>query len=99
MEKTIWVVTETILNEYGAPAAVNNIKHYSTREKAINAVYLYLANDFEDDDLEDNVKKILEDEKNPSGNLTIATYCGDKYGMYDCEYYIEEYTLDEEFGT
>lgn len=99
MEKTIWVVTETILNEYGAPVAVNNINHYSTREKAIKAVYEYLANDFEDNDLENNVGKTLEDTKNPSGNLTITTYCGDKYDLHDCEYYIEEYTLDEEFGT
>ena len=101
MERTIWVVTETIFNEYGAPAMAmeNNINYYSTREKAIKAIYDYLANDFEDDDLENNVKKTLEDAENPSGNLIITTYCGDKYGMFDCEYYIEEYTLDKEFGT
>ena len=99
MGKTIWKVTETILDEYGTPSQENNVNYYSTREKAIDAVYLYLAIDFEDDDLEDNVENILEDPKNPSGNLTIVTHCGDKYGLFDCEYYIEERTLDDEFGA
>ena len=99
MEKTIWVVTEIIFDEYGVPATEGNVSYYSTREKAIQEVYLYLANDFEDDDLEDNVIKTLDEAESPSGNLTITTYCGDKYGMFDCEYHIEKHTLDEEFGT
>ena len=99
MGKTIWVVTEVILDEDGAPTKESNVNCYSTREKAIDAVYMYLANDFEDDDLEDSVVKTLDDAENPFGNLTITTYCGDKYGLFDCEYHIEEYTLDDEFGT
>lgn len=99
MERTIWMVTEIILSEHGTPDEKNHVACYSTRENAIQAVYLYLANDFEDDDLEDNVENILEDPDYPSGNLTIVTHCGDKYNMFDCEYYIEERLLDDEFGA
>ena len=90
----IWVVTEYILTkEHPAFGEEQNVGYYSSKRKAIKAVYSYLLNDFELEDVINHVKIEEED-----GEVYITTECGDNYGMYDCRYDIEPITLDEEFG-
>ena len=90
----IWVVTEYILTKVRpAFGEEQNVGYYSSKHKAIKAVYSYLLNDFELKDVIKHVKMEKED-----GEVYITTECGDKYGMYDCRYEIEPVTLDEKFG-
>ena len=90
----IWVVTEYILTERNPAIGEEQCEgFYSSKEKAIRAVYSYLLNDFDSEDVINHVEKEEDDDY-----VTITTKCGDDYGMYDCRYDIEPVTLDEKFG-
>ena len=90
----IWVVTEYILTERNPEFGEEDKESfYSSKEKAIQAVYSYLLNDFDSEDVVNRVEKEEDDDY-----VTITTKCGDDYGMYDCRYDIEPVTLDEKFG-
>lgn len=90
----IWVVTEYILTEARPTfGEEQNVGYYSSQHKAIKAVYSYLLNDFEPEDVTNRVETEEDDDC-----VTITTKCGDDYGMYDCRYEIEPFTLDEKFG-
>jgi hypothetical protein len=89
----IWVVTEYILNETRPLGEVQNEGFYSSKENAIHAVYSYLLNDFDPDDVINRVEK-----EEDGDYITITTKCGDDYGMYDCRYDIECVEIDQPFG-
>ena len=89
----IWVVTEYILKEESSFGQENNQAFYSSKEKAIAAVYEYLRNNFSELDIHHRVR--LEEE---GEEVSIYTECGNDYGMYDCRYDIEPTILDKEFG-
>ena len=90
----IWAVTEYILTEKDpAFGEEQNVGYYSSKHKAIKAVYSYLLNDFDPEDVTNRVKKEEND-----NYVIITTECGDDYGMYDCRYEIVPVTLDEKFG-
>lgn len=90
----IWVVTAYILNEkYPVIGEEDNEGFYSSKENAIQAVYSYLLNDFEPDE----IAKYVEQEDD-GYYITITTKCGDLHGMYDCRYDIECVELDQPFG-
>lgn len=90
----IWMVTEYILTErHPEIGEEQNEGFYSSKENAIQAVYSYLLDAFDQDDVANRVEK-GEDED----YVTITTKCGDDYEMYDCRYDIEPITLDEKFG-
>ena len=90
----IWVATEYILTEdHSVFGEEQNVGYYSSKWKAIKAIYDYLRNDFEEEDIINHVKIEEED-----GEVCITTECGDNYGMYDCRYEIEPVTLNEKFG-
>lgn len=90
----IWVVTEYILTKARPIVGEEqNVGYYSSKRKAIKAIYAYLRNDFDEEDIINHVK-IEEDD----AEVYITTKCGDDYGMYDCRYEIEPVTLNERFG-
>lgn len=90
----IWVVTEYILTEDNPNfGEEQNVGYYSSKQKAIKAIYSYLLNDFE---LEDVINRVKIEEED--GEVYITTECGDEYGMFDCRYEIESVTLNEKFG-
>ena len=90
----IWAVTEYILTEKDPVfGEEQNVGYYSSKHKAIKAVYSYLLNDFDPEDVTNRVKKEEND-----NYVIITTECGDDYGMYDCRYEIVPVTLDEKFG-
>ena len=90
----IWIVTEYILKEDNSSIGEEwNQGFYSSKEKAIRAVYSYLMNDFEPEDVINRVEK-----EEDGDYVTITTKCGDDYDMYDCRYDIEPSILDEKFG-
>jgi hypothetical protein len=93
--KELWVVTEYILTEDKPNLGeVHNEGFYSSKEKAITAVYAYLRNDFEEQDIIDHVSmEVVEDDY-----ISILTHCGEEYGMYDCRYEIEPINIDGDFG-
>lgn len=89
----IWMATEYVLNGTSVFGETQNECFYSSKENAIQAVYSYLLNDFEPDDVINRVEK-----EDRGDYVTITTKCGDDYGMYDCRYDIEPVILDEKFG-
>jgi hypothetical protein len=90
----IWIVTEYILTERNPEfGEQQNEGFYSSKENAIQAVYSYLLDAFEPDDVTNRVEKEEDDDY-----VTITTKCGDDYDMYDCRYDIEPVILDEKFG-
>jgi len=89
----IWIVTEYVLNGVSPIGETQNEGFYSSKENAIQAVYSYLLDDFEPDDVTNRVEK-----EEDGDDVTITTKCGDDYGMYDCRYDIESVVLDEKFG-
>ena len=91
--KKIWVVNETILGENGHREN-NEEGFYSSKKKAVKAVYDYLRHDFSEKDIKKHVKQ-----ENYEKGVYIITKCGEKYGMFDCEYYILPCKLDSDLGT
>jgi hypothetical protein len=90
----IWVVTEYVLTEdHPAFGEEQNIGYYSSKQKAIKAIYSYLLNDFELKDVINHVKIEEEDDE-----VYITTECGEDYGMYDCRYEIISTTLNRKLG-
>jgi hypothetical protein len=90
----IWIVTQYVLTEHSPEFGEQQHKgFYSSKENAIQAVYSYLLDDFEPDDVTNRVEK-----EEDGDYITITTKCGDDYDMYDCHYDIEPVTLDEKFG-
>lgn len=90
----IWVVTEYILTEDNPNfGEEQNVGYYSSKQKAIKAIYSYLLNDFELEDVINRVKIEEEDDE-----VYITTECGNEYGMFDCRYEIEPVALDKKFG-
>ena len=90
----IWIVTQYVLTEHSPEfGEQQNEGFYSSKENAIQAVYSYLLDDFEPDDVTNRVEKEEDDDY-----VTITTKCGDDYDMYDCRYDIEPVILDEKFG-
>ena len=90
----IWVVTEYVLTKARSTfGEEQNVGYYSSKRKALKAVCSYLLNDFELKDLINHVEMEEED-----GEIYITTKWGEDYGMYDCRYEIEPFTLDEKFG-
>lgn len=90
----IWIVTEYIFTEARPTfGEEQNVGYYSSKQKAIKAVYAYLHNDFDEEDIINRVEK-----EEDGDYITITTKCGDDYGMYDCHYDIEPIILNKKFG-
>ena len=92
--KKIWMVSEYLIQEDGdVELDPNNEGWYTSKEKAIAAVYSYLRNDFKEEDIINRVRTISVDDY-----VSIITECGEDYGMFDCRYDIEPIELDKQFG-
>lgn len=89
----IWVVTEYVLTEESNFGQENNQGFYSSKEKAIAAVYEYLRNDFNEQDIHHRIRLKEEGEE-----VFIYTECGIDYLMWDCRYEIEPVILNKKFG-